>query len=245
MNQVLSSSDPDVESSTDAYAARFEGEVGAFLLERQRRILRTILDKYPAGSLRILDVGGGHGQLTKTMLSYGHSVCVHGSKPECRQRLEKLSLLGERVEFIVRPFAELKSDLGSFDMVTAFRLMAHVPDWRTFLAQLAALSRKEIVIDFASLYSVNLLSKMFFPLKLSVEKNTRPFHCQRLSEVTEAFTSLGFTVTSVNKQFAMPLALHRAIGSSGFSQHLEQVCETTGLTSLIGSPIIISAERQR
>ena len=54
--------DADVETSSDAYARRFAGGVGRFFLGRQRDAVLALLAPFPRA--RVLDVGGGHGQLT-------------------------------------------------------------------------------------------------------------------------------------------------------------------------------------
>ena len=245
LSRSIAELSPDLETSSDLYATRFQGQSGQFLLERQNQILYNLLTKYPTGSLRILDVGGGHAQLTRTMLDLGHQVCVHGSQPDCRQRLEKLNLLNGKVSFVLSPFSDLATELpvGQFDVVTAIRLMAHIEDWKGFLGQLATLARREIIIYFASRYSINLLSTALYPIKKFVEKTTRPFYTQKLSQVVNQFNELGFTVKAVHKQFALPLALHRALDNSSTSNKLENICCALGLSSALGSPVILSAIR--
>lgn len=235
---------PDVETVTDAYARRFSGEVGRLILERQQRGLCQVLDRYQAGSLRVLDVGGGHAQLTSAILAYGHHVTVQGSCSASCARLEKLALLGERVEFIVEPFDQLGASGRRYDVVTSFRMMAHMEDWRSFLKRLASLAEQELIIDFASPWSINALSKVLFPLKLKIEGNTRPFYCQSPGEVVAALEAEGFEVTGIYKQFTLPLALHRGLASRIFTKSTEKILESVGITRLLGSPVILSARRK-
>src|SRR3972149_2530813 len=54
--------DADVETSSEAYARRFAGPVGEFFLEVQAAATLDLLRPWPGSSL--LEVGGGHGQLT-------------------------------------------------------------------------------------------------------------------------------------------------------------------------------------
>lgn len=235
--------DPDTESATPRYAKRFSGAVGAYLLGRQTEILERLLARHPHGSLRILDIGGGHAQLTEVMLRGGHDVTVHGSDQTCRTLLDQLGLTDRGVKFVTCPIAKLGSHLGTFDVVTAFRMMAHVPDWERFLAQLTALAGREVIIDFASLYSSNLLSRPFFPLKRAIESDTRRFICQRPADVVAAFERLGFGVTALEKELALPLAVHRGVGRVGFSRRSERLCRQLGITEAVGSPVIVRAER--
>jgi hypothetical protein len=234
---------PDLETVGDDYAARFSGETGRFILGRQSEILSQILNKFPRGSLRILFVGGGHGQLTETMCSFGHQVWVHGSRPECRERLERLELLNEQVHFIVKPFSALGELSGQFDLVTAFRLMAHMPNWEAFIAKLCQIAKQQVVVDFAASSSFNILTPIFFGLKQRIEGNTRPYACQNLVDVRQAFHANGYSIMTVDRQFGIPLALHRAVGRRSISEHAENFCRGIGLTKLVGSPVILSAER--
>jgi 2-polyprenyl-3-methyl-5-hydroxy-6-metoxy-1,4-benzoquinol methylase len=66
--------DADLETSSAGYARRFAGPVGAWFLERQARSTLELLTPWPGA--RILDVGGGHGQLTGPLLEAGHQVTV-------------------------------------------------------------------------------------------------------------------------------------------------------------------------
>ncbi|NEO49979.1 MAG: class I SAM-dependent methyltransferase, partial [Moorea sp. SIO4A3] len=52
----------DIETSSEDYASRFAGEIGAWLLKVQEDATLKMLTPYPKAT--ILDVGGGHGQLT-------------------------------------------------------------------------------------------------------------------------------------------------------------------------------------
>ena len=56
----------DIETSSDDYAARFAGEIGAWLLKVQEEATLRMLAAYP--NAKILDVGGGHGQLTGALI---------------------------------------------------------------------------------------------------------------------------------------------------------------------------------
>ena len=73
----------DIETSMDGYAERFAGRTGAWMLEIQERIVMDMIkDVKPA---RILDVGGGHGQLAIPLCQAGYSVTVLGSAESCKK----------------------------------------------------------------------------------------------------------------------------------------------------------------
>src|SRR5262245_29922879 len=77
--------DADVETSSAGYAERFRGPVGAWFLDVQACTTLELLAPWPC--TRVLDVGGGHGQLTGPLVEAGHAVTVYASDPLCRERV--------------------------------------------------------------------------------------------------------------------------------------------------------------
>ncbi len=79
----------DVETSSDGYAARFAGPVGAWMLAQQTRL---VLDALRRGrpNANVVDIGGGHGQLAGPLIEAGYSVTVLGSAASCRNRIADL-----------------------------------------------------------------------------------------------------------------------------------------------------------
>ena len=59
----------DIETSSDGYAQRFAGAVGAWFLRVQEDATLRLLHAFP--NARILDVGGGHGQLAPPLYAMG------------------------------------------------------------------------------------------------------------------------------------------------------------------------------
>ena len=62
----LTKETPDIETASDAYAQRFTGEAGRYLLSEQEAAVRAVLADWRGET--VLDVGGGHGQLTPFLL---------------------------------------------------------------------------------------------------------------------------------------------------------------------------------
>ena len=75
----------DVVTSSDDYARRFAGAVGAYFLDVQARATLELLAPYPGAS--VLDVGGGHGQTTGPLVDAGHAVTILGSEASCEARV--------------------------------------------------------------------------------------------------------------------------------------------------------------
>ena len=53
----------------------------------------------------------------------------------------------------------------------------------------------------------------------------------------------GYRVRAVHRQFVLPIAVHKALGSRGFTLGIEQLFEHIGLLRVLGSPVTIVAER--
>jgi SAM-dependent methyltransferase len=231
--------DADVETSSDGYARRFAGPVGAFLLEVQARVTLDLLRAWPGA--RVLDVGGGHGQLTGPLLEAGHDVTVYGSSPACAHRVRAWTVAG-RVRFVAGDLLRTPFPDGCFDVVVSYRLLPHVAAWQKLVGELCRVARRAVLVDFPSLRSVNVVSGATFRLKKRVEGDTRTFAVFREADVEAAFARAGFKPTGRRPQFLFPMALHRALGRAGLSRALEGGGSALGLTRLLGSPVILRAE---
>jgi hypothetical protein len=55
----------------------------------------------------------------------------------------------------------------------------------------------------------------------------------------------GFLVRSVHRQFVLPIALHKAIGSRRFTNLSRELGDRLGLLRLFGTPVTVVAERCR
>lgn len=236
---------PDVETSSEAYARRFSGPIGAYLLEVQRALVTRLLPAAPGGRLQVLEVGGGHGQLTAALLEAGHEVVVQGSVPACAQRLRPLLAASPgRLRFVVSSLWSLPFDNAAFDAVIGLRLLAHVERFEDLLAEMARVSGKSVIVDFAPQVSSNLLEPFLFPLKRRVEGDTRPFFCYRTGQLLSPLAAAGFASVRIEKQFLLPMVVHRKMARLGLSQALEGAAGALGLTALLGAPAVIAAERK-
>ena len=233
--------DADVETSSDAYARRFAGAVGSYFLEVQARATLDLLASWPGAS--ILDVGGGHGQVTGPLVEAGFDVTVLGSDPSCESRVKKWTTNGrvrfEAGDLLAAPFPD-----RSFDVVLSYRLLPHVHQWRALVGELTRLARHTAVVDYPTTRSVNTVSGSLFGLKKGVEGDTRPFTVFRDADVEAAFAEGGFAPTGRRGQFLFPMALHRAIGSAGLARALEGAGGALGLRRAFGSPVILRLERR-
>ena len=233
--------DADVETSSEGYARRFAGPLGAFFLDAQARTVLELLRPWPGAA--VLEVGGGHAQLAGPLVDAGHAVTVYGSDPACAARLRPWTDDG-RVGFRAGDLLRAPWPDRSFDVVLAFRLLPHVTRWAALIAELARLARRAVVVDYPTRRSLNVASGALFGLKRGVEGNTRPFTVFRDAEVASAFAAAGFRATARRPQFLLPMALYRALGSAPLARALEGGARVLGLTAVLGSPVISRLERR-
>jgi SAM-dependent methyltransferase len=232
--------DADVETSSEAYARRFSGAVGRWFLDVQERAVLDLLRPFPRAS--VVDVGGGHGQLAGPLAGAGHAVTVVGSRDSCRPRVQALVDAG-RVRWSTADLLRLPFPDRAFDVALAFRLLPHVAPWRDLVAELCRVAGRAVIVDYPSRRSVNALSAPLFAAKKRVEKDTRPFAVFADGEVTEAFAAHGFALRERRRQFAVPMAAHRAVGMAGVSRAVEGLARASRLTALVGSPVVARADR--
>jgi 2-polyprenyl-3-methyl-5-hydroxy-6-metoxy-1,4-benzoquinol methylase len=230
-----SAEDADVETASDDYARRFAGGVGAWFLDVQARIVLDMIAAWPGAS--VLDVGGGHAQLTGPLVAAGYQVTVHGTAEVCAQRARTWIDAG-RARFATGPLLGLPWPDRAFDVVLAFRLLPHVERWRELTAELCRLARRAVVFDYPTRRSVNVVSDAFFGMKKGVEGNTRPFRVFTEREIDEALAAATFTTAVRRGEFVLPMALHRAVGMAPVSKTLEGAASVLGLASLLGSPVV-------
>jgi len=238
---------PDVETASARYAERFRGPVGHWFLSVQSgAITRLLNDHGPARSRRILEIGGGHAQLTEALLSSGHRVTVQASRLSALDRARALLPRSSgRLDLLVSELGNLPCRDRSFDVVVAIRLMAHVEPWEEFLAEMARVAGRFVVFDYTALTSWNVLSPLLFRLKRRMEPNTRSYRVHRTRRIEFRLRSLGFEPLGRERQFTVPMAIHRALGRVEVSRALEKFCRSTGLTPRLGSPVVLLAERRR
>lgn len=233
----------DVDTASDDYAERFAGELGAWFLEVQASIILDLLSHLPRNAT-VIDVGGGHAQVTPALLDAGYGVVVVGSDPSSGMRLRPW-VDGGRCRFEVADLQALPYEPGAFDAAVCVRLLPHSVSWTGLVRELCRVTRRSVIIDYPSVRSVNIISNRFFGLKKRIERNTRPFTLFHPHQIRTAFQSNGFRVAAERPQFLFPMALHRWSNSAKLARLLELPGRRLGVTHWLGSPVILRADRQR
>ena len=234
--------DADQVTATPEYAQRFAGPVGAYFLAVQSA--RTLELAAPWPGARVLDVGGGHAQLAGPLIAAGYTVTVAGSDPSCEGLLRERLAPGS-YEFVTCDLMDLPFEPGSFDLVLSYRMLTHVLDPAGFAAQLGRVASQAVVVDYPAKRSFNLLGESLFKAKESLDDNvhTRPYVSFWDAEVEALFNAQGFGKPARRRQHFWPMALHRALGSAPATKAAEGLARALGLTSLLGSPVILRMER--
>ena len=229
----------DIHTSTDEYAVRFAGAAGEWMLAVQEKLTLELVHRFPEAS--ILDVGGGHGQLTLPLCREGRTVTTLGSDESCRHRVREAVEAG-RCRFVTGNVIELPFADGAFDLVLCFRLLTHCERWPELVRELCRVARRGVIADYPTSQSLNAVAPALFGAKKKFEKNTRTWALFRHRQVIEEFARHGFGPSAVRKQFFLPMVLHRMLKNRGVSAGLEAVCRALGLTRGWGSPVIVLME---
>jgi hypothetical protein len=225
----------DVETSSEGYASRFSGKIGEWLIARQSELVLSFLKGLRLTT--VLDVAGGHGQLVHPLRSLGLKVTVLGSTFECRHRIEPLMQDGG-CSFAAGPLTKLAYADDSYDLVTCIRFLSHIDAWQTVVHEMCRVAKDYVLVDYPPLVSFNFLSPLLFPLKRTLEGNTRTFTVFRHREIDDVFRECGFSCVARSGEFFLPMGLHRTLKRPALSQALERAAAHLGGQRWFGSPVI-------
>jgi len=113
--------------------------------ERVARIAGSLLERVTLPpEPRCLEIGCGQGAVTRLLVErYGAQVVASDYDPaQVAVAQERLTDLGERVEFRIVDARAMPFDDAQFDLVVAFQVMHHIPGgWRQVIAETARVLR--------------------------------------------------------------------------------------------------------
>ena len=230
---------PDIETASDSYARRFAGAAGRYLLAEQEAAVRAVLPSLSAGS--VLDVGGGHTQLTPMLRGLARNVVVFGSEARSLERVRRdfPDCATATGDLLALPF-----ESRSFDVVVAVRLLPHVRNWPRLLSELCRVAHSSVVVDYPRMTGFNGLTPLLFPLKLRLEGNTRHYRNFRDAEIDEVLHACGFEARERRAQFLLPMVVHRRANGFAPLRGLERAAKLLRLTPALGSPVVLRADRR-
>jgi len=221
---------------------RFSGPIGRLVAESQERVILDFLE--PVRGLRVLDVGTGTGRGALVLASRGAEVIgVDASAEMLAVAKRRAAAARLDITFVEGDAHRLAYEDRSFEIVMCLRVLMHTPDWRQSLAELCRVSRNRVVLDYPALVSAAALQSAARRMANMAGGHTEAYRVFADRAVRATLRTHGFEIQRSNRQFVMPIALHKRMGSAGFSRAVEGALRKTGLNWLLGSPVTVLAER--
>ena len=107
------------------------------------------------------------------------------------------------------PFAD-----RSFDVVVSLRMLMHTPDWRRCLAEMCRVACRRLIFDYPPLVSFAALQTASRKAAQLVGRRVEAYHVLRTGAVRSVLHANGFEVVKMDRQFVLPIAFHKWIGST-------------------------------
>ena len=222
---------------------RFSGPIGELIAHSQARVLANMVGRI--ADREMLDVGTGTGRAAFILALGGAKVTAVDASEEmlaiARQRAADQLLTTikfQRGDAHALDFAD-----RSFDAVVSFRMLMHTPQWKRCVAELCRVAERLVIVDYPSATSVALFESLARRAMHAAGVKTEPYRVFTRGAIAEAFDSNGFRIRSVHRQFVLPIAFHKAIGSRRFTNWSERLLDHAGLLKPFGSPVTLVAER--
>ncbi len=232
--------DPAMAAGFDA--ARFGGPIGELLAGDQERILTEFAGEVAGAP--VLDVGTGTGRAALVLARLGARVTGVDASADmlgvARARAAEQRLPARFLEGDVHALAFADR---SFATVVCFRVLMHVPDWRTALAELCRVAAHRVVLDYPALTSAAALEAAWRRLVHACGGRTEAYRVFADRQIEGELELHGFRLMARHRQFVLPIALHKRIGSAAGTRRIERGLAAAGLLRVAGSPVTIAAER--
>ena len=223
---------------------RFSGPIGTLIADTQERLLVSALPAVDGQA--VLDVGTGTGRAALVLARRGARVVWLDASAQmlavARSRAESEGLA---VEFVEGDAHKLAYADQSFDAAISLRVLMHTPDWRQCLAELCRVTRTRVVFDYPAWFSAAALQAMGRRVAASLGSRTEAYRVLRDGTVAGELARHGFRVAERHRQFVLPIALHKAVGSRSFTLAAEGLMSRAGLLRVLGSPVTVVAVRDR
>jgi SAM-dependent methyltransferase len=221
---------------------RFSGPIGTLLAETQDRVIAGFLGDVAGRA--ILDVGTGTGRAAIGLARKGARVTGVDASAEML-RVARDRAASDRVDIVFAAGDAHHLDFGdrAFDCAVSLRVLMHTPDWRRCLAELCRVSGDRVVFDYPSALSAAALQAGWRWALAAAGRPVEAYRVLRASAVRDEVARAGFRIDRVHRQFVLPIALHKALGSRRFTVGVERLLAAIGLLRLFGSPVTVVAVR--
>ena len=232
--------DPAMAASFDA--ARFGGPIGGLLLEEQERILFEFLGSVTGAP--ILDLGTGTGRAAMALARRGARVTgVDASKEMLSVARRRADEAGLQIDFSDGDAQSLAFPDATFEDAVCFRLLMHVPDWRLAVRELCRVTSHRVILDYPSAASTAAAQAAWRSVAAAFGSRVEAYRVFTHGEIASELARHGFRITASHRQFVLPIAFHKLVGSRGFTRAVEGALAGIGLLRLAGSPVTVAAER--
>ena len=232
--------DPAMADRFDAM--RFGGPIGTLLAESQDRVIAAFLG--PVEGRTVLDVGTGTGRAAIALARRGARVTgVDASSEMLRVAKARAADAGLDAVFETGDAHRLAYPDRVFHAAVSLRVLMHTPDWRQCLSELCRVADERVVFDYPAAFSAAALQAFGRRVAAAAGRSVEAYRVLRSSEVERTLEKAGFRVERVHRQFVLPIALHKALGSRAFTVAVEKALAAVGLLRLLGSPVTVVAVR--
>ena len=223
-------------------AKRFGGPIGQLIANTQEAVIAGFLE--PLQGRAILDVGTGTGRGAIALARRGAVVtAVDASNEMLAVAARRAADAGVEVIFAREDVHGLSYRDESFDAVVCLRVLMHTPDWRRSLEELCRVARNRIVFDYPALISVAALQSAVRRIAHTAGARVEAYRVLSDRAVQSALAANGFQLAGCHRQFVLPIALHKWIGSAAVTTRAEGALARAGLCRILGSPVTIVAQR--
>jgi 2-polyprenyl-3-methyl-5-hydroxy-6-metoxy-1,4-benzoquinol methylase len=232
----------DPEMARTFEERRFGGTIGEYVAADQAAVLVGF-----AGDVRgrtILDVGTGTGRAALLLARQGAAVTgLDSSEAMLCVARARAAEQSASVRFVSGDVQALSFEDRAFDVVVSLRVLMHAPLWKQSLAELCRVASRSVIVDYPSARSFALWQSLGRKALYSCGVRTEPYRVFRDADIEREFRSHAFRIRSTHRQFVLPIALHKAIGSRYVTERSEGFLERVGLLKRCGSPVTVLAER--
>jgi 2-polyprenyl-3-methyl-5-hydroxy-6-metoxy-1,4-benzoquinol methylase len=232
--------DPAMADRFDAM--RFSGPIGTLLAEAQEQVVASFLG--PLEGRTVLDVGTGTGRAALGLARRGARVTGVDASPEMlRVAVARAAEAGLDAVFDTGDAHRLAFPDRAFHAAVSLRVLMHTPDWRQCLAELCRVADDRVVFDYPAALSLAALQACSRRLAARLGRQVEAYRVLRSSDVARTLAAAGFRVERAHRQFVLPIALHKAIGSRALTVAVEKALAAVGLLGVLGSPVTVVAVR--
>jgi hypothetical protein len=100
-----------------------------------------------------------------------------------------------------------------------------------------------VVLDYPALLSAAALQAGARRVAAALGSRVEAYRVLPARAIRRELARHGFRIVAVHRQFVLPIALHKQLGSRAATERIEAGLARTGLLRLLGSPVTLMAER--